>query len=335
MCHIFFTTGYQPSQTAYLDGMKVYRNVRSGIFVHKCHNIVLVNGLFADNYLGVDLDRTEGIEVKDTTIIGLTDLYKQLMTTQKAQSVCQFKRRVGLDLHTWKLQKIDPGILIKNVTFCGFSDTTSCPRPSSIHMDNNTLKDGQFELYTLFQGVKLTDGYQSIDFCSTDTAGIDTVYLLDGDGSLSPPSVKPKGMSVLLSNGPDIQRFVTVSKCTKVDYGCYTYCPDTCYRSTRFEIQGEGTDNYKLKVCKRGDLSTCAFFYGSRRENANAGGYLDPRTFIAHLPTGGAYDAVFLDNAGLEIAAPQLLQEAEKSFCSSSDYFDLKLYEKLPIGVRQ
>jgi hypothetical protein len=36
--------------------------------MHKCHKINVDNGLFADNNIGIDINRAEGIEVNNTII---------------------------------------------------------------------------------------------------------------------------------------------------------------------------------------------------------------------------------------------------------------------------
>ena len=131
-----YTPGYMPVVTATLEGLKAYRNDASGIFIHRCHNIVLSDSLFADNNIGVDIDRAEGIEVHDTVIIGESESYLQLMARQTVGKVCRQRKLKGLDLHTWKLHKEEGGVSITNVDFSGFSNT-ACDFPSAIHMDDN------------------------------------------------------------------------------------------------------------------------------------------------------------------------------------------------------
>ena len=175
----------------------------------------------------------------------------------------------------------------------------------------------------------LQDGAESINFCDADAAGIDTVYLIDLDGRLKPSSVSTSGPATLVSNGPNIQKFVNATKCTAVTPGCYKYCQDTCFRSVRYEVEQSGTQNYMLKVCKNGDSVNCALFAGSLRENPNRDAYLDPRTFIAHLPVGSTYNAVFLDNSGQEVTPSSLLAQYEQSLCPSGE-FEVSLGGALP-----
>ena len=135
-----YKPGYMPNTIATIDGLKAYRNDASGIFVHKNYNIVIVNGLFADNNIGVDIDRAQGIAVSDTVIIGESASYRQLMARQPVGTVCSRGELKGLDLHTWKLDKEHGGVTITNVDFSGFSKA-ACDFPSSIHMDDMVSLD--------------------------------------------------------------------------------------------------------------------------------------------------------------------------------------------------
>ena len=135
-----YKPGYMPTTIATIDGLKAYRNDASGIFVHKVYNLVIANGLFADNNVGVDIDRAEGIVVRDTVIIGESDSYRNLMARQTVGIVCRQRELKGLDLHTWKLLKEFGGATIMNVKFSGFGKV-ACNFPSSIHMDDMVSRD--------------------------------------------------------------------------------------------------------------------------------------------------------------------------------------------------
>jgi len=195
-------------------------------------------------------------------------------------------------------------------------------------LSSQTLEQGQFELYTSFQGINLQDGAESINFCTAADDGIDTIYLIDQDGSLRPASVPTTGPATLVSNGPQIKKFVESGKCTEVTAGCYSYCHDTCFRSVRYEVEVPGTANYMLKVCRSGDSAECALFAGSLRDNPNRNAN-DRRTFIAHLPVGSTYNAVFLNNSGNEIELSSAVAEYEESFCPGGE-FEVSLHGELP-----
>ena len=129
-----YTPGYMPTMVATIDALKAYRNDASGIFVHKNHNISIARGLFADNNIGIDIDRAEGIAISNTVIIGESPSYRLLMARQNVKTVCIGSRLKGLDLHTWKLDR-NGGVYVTNVTFSGFTNV-ACTFPSTIHMDD-------------------------------------------------------------------------------------------------------------------------------------------------------------------------------------------------------
>lgn len=98
---------------------------RYNLCAQKIYNLIISNELFVDNNIGVDLDRTEGVIVRDTVITGESASYRALMARQKVKA----------DLHTWHLFQDHGGITIKNVKFAGFSNV-ACTKPYTIHMDN-------------------------------------------------------------------------------------------------------------------------------------------------------------------------------------------------------
>jgi len=131
-----YKPGYLPDTTATISGLMCYRNNGTGIFLHKTHNIILTGGIFADNTIGVDIDRAQGIQVRDTVIIGESESYQQMMKRQSVQQNCFGQRVVGLDLHSWTLDKDRGGVTLNNVVFSGFTDT-QCARSYSIRLDQH------------------------------------------------------------------------------------------------------------------------------------------------------------------------------------------------------
>ena len=158
----------------------------------------------------------------------------------------------------------------------------------------------------------------SISFCDLAGTDIETVYLVDKSGDIAPSGLNPRSASSLLSTGENILHFVDHSNCNVIEKGCYTYCQNTCFQSIRYEIEGFATDNYELKVCDANDPDDCAFFFGSRRENGNRNGNRDPRTFIAHVPSGRHYKATFLTNTGRTYTPTDLRIFYEESRCPDS-----------------
>jgi hypothetical protein len=96
--------------------------------------------LFADNAMGIDLERSEAIEVSNTIIIGESDSYRQLMARQSVDKVCNRNKLIGLELGTWQ-NKRAPGYMISNVTFSGFTKV-SCLTPKMISFDDQVSSFG-------------------------------------------------------------------------------------------------------------------------------------------------------------------------------------------------
>jgi hypothetical protein len=128
-----YTPGYLPSQAAILDGVKAYKNA-IGINIHACHKLHLTNSLFADNFRGVDLERSENLTFSNSIIIGESPSYRQLMARQNVRKVCLRNSMCGLKLGTWQ-NKFGPGFRISNVTFSGFKDAF-CTKSALISYDS-------------------------------------------------------------------------------------------------------------------------------------------------------------------------------------------------------
>lgn len=111
-----------------MDGLKVYRNEK-GIFLHKNYNIVIKRALFADNNrAAVDIDRATGIAIRDTRIVGISDAFRKVLKTHNVLPPCYRRKTVGIDLHTWKLDKRHNGIDLADISFEGFDGTICEPR---------------------------------------------------------------------------------------------------------------------------------------------------------------------------------------------------------------
>jgi hypothetical protein len=127
-----YTPGYLPYQEATLDGLKSYKNA-IGINIHACHKIHLTNSMFADNFMGVDLERSEDLKFSNSIIYGESPSYRQLMARQDVRKVCLRDQLTGLQLGTWQ-NKFGPGYMISNVTFTGFKDA-SCLKSAVVGFD--------------------------------------------------------------------------------------------------------------------------------------------------------------------------------------------------------
>jgi parallel beta-helix repeat protein len=137
-----YKPGYIPTTLATFEGLRLYRNSATGIFVHRSSNILITNSHFADNNIGIDLDRTDGIEVRNTVVIGESTSYRGLMTRQNVERVCrnnQDRWLVGIDLHTWKKEKESAGAVLSNITLSGFKNV-QCQKSASIRYDSQVCR---------------------------------------------------------------------------------------------------------------------------------------------------------------------------------------------------
>ena len=281
--------------------------------LHKNHNYVIEASLFADNSIGVDVDRTDGVIVRDTVIIGESQSYRDLMARQDVVKVCSHGQLIGIDMHTWTLHDdTGGGATLEDISISGFDGSVSCNFATSIRVDNHNIKEKQFEFYSSFSNIQLEDGPDTISFCKADEDDIKTIYYIDLDGSLSPASASPTEASTLLGSSPEVNRFVDPAKCTVMGGQCYSYCSDTCFRSVKYETMSTSMDNWELKACKTNDPGNCSRFQGGRR------GAGDPRTFIAHLPVGNAYNLVFVNELDQEIEAADGTIQYEYNLCPPS-----------------
>jgi hypothetical protein len=102
----------------------------------------------ADNrFIGIDIDRAEGIAVTNTTVIGQSRSYTELMSKQDDIPIlCSRDRLYGIDLHTWKLAPDHDKVTIEDVTFVGY-DNTGCIKSHPIHLDDDVRFSYQLRQY--------------------------------------------------------------------------------------------------------------------------------------------------------------------------------------------
>jgi hypothetical protein len=161
--------------------------------------------------------------------------------------------------------------------------------------------------------------------CIIQEQEFDMVYINDSDGSMRPSTVTTVAPSSLLaSDNQVLSAFLDRSKCTDVPSGCYQYCTNTCYRSMRYSATGTNSATDKLKVCQRDDHSKCVLYKGGTRGGGTT------NDFIAHLPIGLEYDAVFLGASGNEITPTKVVGVYEPTFCSLDARFAVTLYPSMP-----
>ena len=130
-----YPTGYIPDGVQTMSGLKSYRNDGQGIFVHLSKNIKFDNVHVADNgFIGIDIDRADGITVMNSKVIGLSRSYTDFMDTQDAPDTCSMDRSYGIDLHSWKNFPNSDKVTIEDVAFFGYNH---CPKAYPFHVDDD------------------------------------------------------------------------------------------------------------------------------------------------------------------------------------------------------
>jgi hypothetical protein len=84
----------------------------------------VIDGLFADNRLSLDIDRADVIKVQNTQFIGKSESFGNWQRAMRIPNACGRDNGavVGVELHTWKNDPADDGVVFDNVTFTGFSN---------------------------------------------------------------------------------------------------------------------------------------------------------------------------------------------------------------------
>lgn len=81
--------GLEPEgEPAVFKNTKSYRNRQSGVFIHNSRNINIESGIFADNLIGIDIDRSPTCSISDAAIVGYSPEYRALAEKINAHTLC-------------------------------------------------------------------------------------------------------------------------------------------------------------------------------------------------------------------------------------------------------
>lgn len=87
---------------------------------HRSSNIHVVASIFADNQVGVDIDRADNIVLRDTTFIGQSPTYQEIFERQNlGRGVCS-EPHIGLEIHTHRDQSTS-GLQVEDCRFVGYA----------------------------------------------------------------------------------------------------------------------------------------------------------------------------------------------------------------------
>lgn len=125
-----------PDEQANFIGFLSYRNKNKGLFFHQTDGVAILDSIFADNSIAIDLDQADNVTVQNVTIIGQTDDYQRMRDFQNAPSICGFEDElVGMEMHTFVLHPGKHGAIVRNTTFDGFR-TGSCDKVAHVKLDD-------------------------------------------------------------------------------------------------------------------------------------------------------------------------------------------------------
>ena len=122
-----YPTGFLPDKVSIIQGLRVYLNAGTGLFLHRTKRINISQSIFADNDgPSIDIDRADAIRISNTSIIGVT-----------GSSPCDadIDLVIGVELHTWKDDPYESGVTIEDVSFSGFVAAQHCKYSFPLSID--------------------------------------------------------------------------------------------------------------------------------------------------------------------------------------------------------
>ena len=142
--------GFFPPKQATFDNTRCYKNRMEGIFVHQSHNLLFHGGVVADNAIQADFDRADQIMVEGMHVIGISNRYAEIATTQTNTPALP-ATVVGLELHSFAVDTTRSGASIENVQFSGFSNHPLVRSNALIQIDDDKWT-GSFDYWTTLKG---------------------------------------------------------------------------------------------------------------------------------------------------------------------------------------
>lgn len=251
MAFFGFTTyppGWQPIHKAHISHLNVYRNMRSGMFLHVTRNLHFSDLLVADNgWHGVWILQGDSVTFKNAKIIGVSS--NAIGKPPHCGSFGALGK--GMVLHAEKLQELDntgtiTGTILMNVEFINFSpEASGCAEGSAaISFSSSHLKRATFDAPHHFSNVTLEEGVAPIDVYPLEAqSGLDDIIIEiveDPKGSFS-IEAQP---GFLLS--PKFSVFVADKPCRPYS-NRLDFCPQVCMRTVRF-LTNSVADNYDMVV---------------------------------------------------------------------------------------
>ena len=287
-------TGYDPVEEQTFYKTKSYRNAGNGVFIHNSENIKIQGGLFADNRIQVDIDRSPTCTIDGALIVGYSPEFRNIRETTYSRGHCPSDWPIrGVEIHTyWTGGNKYTGTDISNTSFENFGNT-GCADSSAIRVDEEDR--GYFDIRTQVSGVVFDADSPPLSACDAIASGVDNFAMRDVDGSI----MEVPGFIVA-----DTPRMTTFGDCVSDPDSCTATCADQCFRAVVLAVSSLEDDSLALEVTDIASGTTLSFL-GHYEYPLNADGSLNiaentkthrSRMFFAVLPSGGGYSATFVKN---------------------------------------
>lgn len=94
-----------------------------------------MDSVFADNAVGIDIDRSEDFVLRNNTFIGQSDSYRRILEQNRLDRHVCSASHVGLEIHTHRDKIIHNGLVVNDCSFTGYAQLP-CEDAIPIRMDD-------------------------------------------------------------------------------------------------------------------------------------------------------------------------------------------------------
>lgn len=319
--------GFNPAQTATFERLRAFRNGGAGVFLHNSANLRVRGAQLADNAIGVDFDRAHSCELRDSTVVGLSEPFARLAAGRGLRGAEPVRRAhcpagplplVGVQMHQQLLGRAHQlGNRVDNVSFAGLpgqwlgegdygAQQGACARSHALGVGEEHL--GFFDPRNSVRALGFADGERTarVSLCAhtlgtpAAAAAVSNAAVHDEDGSLAPGGAA-RG-TVVSDSG-----FMTAlgGECAPAPPGsCAALCATPCMRTLSVAVSSRTPAALRLRVTRaHGDTPPAdgrpfadvpGFFRDGAFGEDSATKAFKVRRFFVTLPAGGAYSARFV-----------------------------------------
>jgi len=322
--------GYNPSEEAAFIDSKMYRNRGSGIFLHNSHNFLIQGGIFADNRVGVNVDRAHSLRIIGSKFIGVTPSFVVSVSSSGKTGHCPVSSMmnrpvIGVELHSARCggTKVT-GVVLEDLSFAHFGEGTQCPGSSALGVDPGE-NFGFFDPRHSVKGLTFDADTSKLNLCKAVASGIN-VAIEDKDASIG------SSTGFIVSSNSNMTTF---SSCTAVsDASCASACTTTCLRTLSLSVSSLTEEDLKLVIKQTGGSGEIQLsgYRDFRDPYWNTRSYWTRRFFVT-LPADRDYQAEFVldDNSMWPVFVERSWEDQEG--CGSD--FSLDLDENGPKDCAQ